>query len=114
MKTQKELRYDVWLRSPEEALERAFDEHTERIRWTKPRGPIAFLYQSLKGKNSDTHYGSFRYIYKADLEGRKYEIQFWDGQVTIHWLDIVHNERAPWPNRNEWIDEDKEGWPPGF
>jgi hypothetical protein len=107
-----ELRYDTWKRSPEEALQRAFDEHMERVPWPGKHDQSAFLWQSLKGKGENTTYGSFQTIRKNSLEGRKYEIQFWDGQVTIHWLDVVHNARAPWPNRNEWIDEDREGWPP--
>lgn len=103
-----ERRSETWKRSPEEALQRAFDEHEKRAPY-QPQ--TAFLSVSLMGRDGKTRYGSFKYVKKSSLVGRRYEIQFWDGQVTIHLLDVVHNERTC---KSEWIDKDREGCPPEF
>lgn len=101
-----ELRYDTWKRSPEEALQRAFDEHPNKIYYHQD---TAFLFVSKMGKDSKKCYGSFKYVKKSALIGRDYKIQFLNDKVAIHLLDVVHN---PQTRRSEWIDKDREGCPP--
>lgn len=100
------LRYQIFNCSPEEALQRTFDEHAKKIPYHQD---AAFLFVSKLGKDSKKYYGSFKYVKRSALVGRKYEIQFWDGTVAIHLLDVVHN---PQTHCNEWIDKDREGCPP--
>lgn len=87
----KETRHETFERSPEEALQRAFDEFGERCSYKKR---CAFLWTSLRGLNSSVTYGSYKYVYEHELKDRKYRIEFWDGQVAIFYLDTVHNPRT--------------------
>lgn len=86
----RESYYEIYLRSPEECLRAFFDNAAKDLRYVKDS---AFLYQSLRGMDGQT-YGSYKAISKQMLEGRKYRIEFWDDQPSIHWLDVVHNPKT--------------------
>lgn len=90
----RETLYEIYQRSPEECLQAMMDRTSERTPYSHPNGDAAFLWQSLRGKNEKTVYGSFKWITKKMLEGRQYRIEFWDGQPSIFWLDVVHNPRT--------------------
>lgn len=86
-----ETMYEIFKRSPKEALEAEFARREKRCPWEP--GCI-FVWQSRAGHDTATRYGSYRTITRAELERRQYEIEFWDGQVSIFWLDEVHNTRT--------------------
>ena len=73
------------MRSPEEALERTFAEHRERVPWGND---TIFVWQSTTGIDGGG-YGSYRSITREELNRRTYEIQLCDYAVGIHWTDTL-------------------------
>ncbi len=39
------------------------------------------------GIDKKTRYGHFQYFERKDLEGRKYSLEFWDGDLYIFFID---------------------------
>ena len=86
--------FETFKRSPIEALECMDRGSHKRMPWTYPAADSVFLWQESRGKHSPTWYGSYSHLRLSDLEGRKYEIKFYDDQCAIRWLDVVHNPKT--------------------
>lgn len=92
--THRETRYETFLRSPEEAVQRAFDDYSERLPYTHPNRDAAFLWQGCLGVDGKTRYGSYRVVTRAMLDTRTHRIEFADGQASIFWLDVRHDPKT--------------------
>lgn len=86
-----ETSYESFLISPEAVLEAEFLKSKQGIHWMPER---IFISCSLKGIDGKTNYGSYKYITRQDLKDREYELQFWDGKISIFWTDVVHDPRG--------------------
>jgi len=82
---------------PEAALERAFQiaESSGSLSAWPDKGRL-FMWTSMMGNHGLYGYGSFKYVTRADLVGRKYEVQLSDGGcgLAIFWTDVVHDPKA--------------------
>lgn len=83
-------RYELYLKDPKAALEAAFEEANKDRVWSQGK---VFLWSGGASRDG-TRYGRYNYITKEMLEGRQYDIEFWDGQVTIFWTDVWYNPRT--------------------
>jgi hypothetical protein len=84
---------ELFARSPELALERAFKEHEQRAPYSGVG--VAHLFNHLQGlQEFFTGYGSFKFISKRELQGRVYRIGLSDYYPSIHWLDVLHNSQT--------------------
>lgn len=80
---------DIFRRSPQEALEEKFRRAKHSL------SPEAiFVYQSKLGTCKKVRYGSFKAISRKQLEGRVYEIEFLDYDVSIFWKDVLHDPKT--------------------
>lgn len=86
--------FEIFKRSPMEALEYMAKDLSRRLPYSHPNSDTVFAFQEARGKNSTMWYGSFRYLKLSDLEGRKYQILWFDHQPGIRWLDVVHNPQT--------------------
>lgn len=93
--------FEIFKRSPMEALEYMAKDRNKRLPFTYPTPDTVFVWQEACGKNSTMWYGSFRHLRLSELEGRKYEIKFYDDKPAIRWLDVVHNPKT---HKNEPIE----------
>lgn len=82
----KERLSDVYARSKVEALDRAFNDAGKR--WAKP-----LLWCSALGTDGVT-YGLYKHISREDLEGREFEIVFWDYAVGLMFTDVLYDPRT--------------------
>jgi hypothetical protein len=89
--------YDTYLRSPEEALEQAFATSKCIDKET------IFAWVSYLGTDRQTRYGRYRYLPRKELEGRKYNIEYWDGKVSIYFTDQLFD---PITNKHIQLNED--------
>ncbi len=55
----------------------------------------AFVHVSVLGKDGQ-RYGSFRRIWRKDLEGRYYIVERWDYRPSVMLLDTLFDERLPY------------------
>lgn len=78
--------YELWRIDPELALEVLLIEGENRLLRD------AHCWQTQYGIDG-TGYGSFQPLRRSMLEGRRYHIEFWDGKISICWLDVVHDPR---------------------
>jgi hypothetical protein len=85
----KERLLDLWDRDPHAALDRVLTE-------AENKGHQAFLWVNQYGNELDpyTRFGKYRYVSRQDLKGRTYLIEYWDGMVSILFLDVLHNIRT--------------------
>ena len=83
--------YSIYLRSPRAALEESIRRRTSR-QWYTCR-PHLFCWQTTRGIDGVT-YGSFRVIYKDELDRRAYRISMADYDVSIEWLDRYYVPRT--------------------
>lgn len=76
----------IFERSPEEALDETFKRYRKIVSY----GPeVAHFYCSMAGVPPNrTRYGSYKMIYRKDLADRQYRLEFWDGAVSIFFLDV--------------------------
>lgn len=81
-----ELLSAIFDRSPEEALDQTFKRYRKFVSY----GPeVAHFWCSMAGVPPDhTTYGSYKMVFRKDLADRKYRLEFWDGAVTIFFLDV--------------------------
>lgn len=84
--------YQIYKRDPLAALDEAFrrEEARHGSCWNK----CIFVWQSLLGVDGKVTYGSYKNISRKDLEGRKFRVEFWDHNVSIYWLDVLHDPRT--------------------
>ena len=81
---------EIFRRSPEEALEEKFRREEARLY----PGVGIFCYQSVMGNHAEHRYGSYKRLYRRDLEGRKYEIEYMDSDICIFWTDVLHDPKT--------------------
>lgn len=93
-----ERMFEIFARSPEEALEETFKRAEERCPWAKDQ---IFAWCSVMGIDN-TRYGRYKYVTRDYLKGRQFRIEFWDGAISLFWLDAVHLPRG---NRTLLINE---------
>lgn len=79
----------IFERSPEEALEETFRRYAERCPWDKDS---TFMYTCEMGLDG-VRYGSFKTVRKSNLVYRKFNIEFWDGAVSLFYTDVFHHPR---------------------
>jgi hypothetical protein len=84
----------TFLRDPEAALQRAFDEATDRTPFSNPHRDSAWLHQSAAGKGTAQGVSAYGPVTRDMLRGRRYRIEWVDGDVSIHWLDRVYDHRT--------------------
>ena len=90
MKREKSLG-DIWRESPEEALEEAYRRNNKRHHpFYQDVIPLWVSFTSANG----TGYGSYRHVRKEELVDREYDIEFWDGMVSIRFTDVIFNPRG--------------------
>ena len=75
--------YELWQKDPQAALEDAIQRHS-KLSWNPDS---IFCWASYSGKDG-VRYGSFKILTRKDLEGRKYDIEFWDGAVSLFFTDV--------------------------
>lgn len=88
--TRKPTYYELYLESPQKCLDQFVKDAQDRSSLLRER---VFINQSCEGLRDKTRYSSFRYVEHEELRGRKYDIEFWDGAPSIHWRDVLHDER---------------------
>lgn len=66
----------------------------EALRQVLNRRQGAFLWISRMGVDGITRYGQYRTVTTTDLVGRTYLIEYWDGMVSIHFLDSLHDPKT--------------------
>lgn len=76
--------YERYKHDKEAALDYAF---TSQRKWCDPVDR-AFMWTSTMGTDG-TRYGSFKHISRTQLEGRTYDIEFWDGAVSLFFTDVL-------------------------
>jgi hypothetical protein len=79
---------DLYDESPRKALEKVLDDAAAR----SGRGQ-AFLSCCVIGLDG-TGYSSFRHVDRKTLEGREFQVEFRDGNVTITFTDVRHDPRT--------------------
>ena len=84
-----EVMYDIYKRSPEEALEETFKRAKDRCPWVENE---IFTWCSVMGIDG-VRYGRYRTVTKKSLTERKYNLEFWDGKVSFLFTDAVHLPR---------------------
>ena len=83
--------YEDFKKDPQLALDKAFESFSKR----SYRKDTVFIHISYLGIDGKTRYGSHKYITRKDLEGRKYDLEYWDGKVGIHFTDELHDPKNP-------------------
>jgi hypothetical protein len=79
--------YDVFKQSPEAALKMVLDKHENTYKGT------ATLWCSSVSKGG-TRYGSYKPVSYKKLIGRKYDIEYWDGMVSIFFTDVWYDPKT--------------------
>lgn len=74
---------EIYRRSPHEALDVVLTEGEKHYHG------CAFLWTSIKDANG-VRYGSYKHVNRKDLEGRTYEIEFLDYQVSLLFTDKLY------------------------
>lgn len=81
---------EIFDESPEAALEERFRRELERA----PYGlGTIFIWTSVKSKDG-TRYGSYKYVTRKDLEGREFDIEFLDYDVSLLYTDVIFEPRG--------------------
>jgi len=81
--------FDIFQEDPEKALEERF------IREKKRTGNKAIFIWTSSKSTDGTRYGSYKYVTRHQLEGRKIEIEYWDGDISLLFLDVVFDPKNP-------------------
>jgi hypothetical protein len=81
---------ELYDRNPEEALDYAFANNAVPY----SNEPTIFIWTGMMGICRKTCYGSFSYVKRSRLVGRKYEIELYDGNVSIFFTDVLHDPRT--------------------
>jgi hypothetical protein len=92
-----ETLYEIFQRSPQEALDKLFAISKADTPWNSKK--TIFMYQSALGVCGKVRYGGFRYVSREEVDTRSYELEFWDGTVTIFWTDVLFDPHRAWPNK---------------
>ena len=92
---------EIFERSPEEALEESFKRAADRCPWEKDQ---IFVWCSVLGIDN-IRYGRYKYVTRDYLKNRQYRIEFWDGAISLFWLDAIHLPRGRTLLINEIFDE---------
>lgn len=89
----RETLYQVFQRSPQEALEQSIAAYSKRAMRLEN---CIFCWQSTLGvgDNANVRYGSYRVITRAELERRPHEIEYLDDEVSIFWKDMRHDSHT--------------------
>jgi len=90
-KRENEILWEIFVRSPEEALDTLFKRSQRHMPWVPER---AFLHTCMMGNHGLHRYGSSKYVTKAELVGRKYQIEYWDDSITLFFTDVVHDPKT--------------------
>lgn len=75
---------ELYAQDPKLALERVLSKDTGL-------GYVT-LWQSQLGSKGKVRYGLYKKITHKMLEGRTYDIELWDYDVSIFWTDVVFDE----------------------
>lgn len=51
------------------------------------------MWQSQLGSSGKVRYGLYKKITRKMLEGRTFEVEFWDYDVSIFWTDVIYDEK---------------------
>ena len=89
--------YEIFKKSPEEALEVFFQREKERCPYENGR---IFIWVS-SFSDDGVRYGECRYVTKQQLEGRSYTIEFMDGKISLLMTDVVFL-----PKTYSWVHRD--------
>lgn len=82
--------YALYLQDPEKALDYAFANCAVPY----SAEPTIFIWTGSMGTCLKTRYGSYKHVKRSTLVGRKYNVEFWDGNVSIHYTDVLHDPRT--------------------
>lgn len=88
LKSHRETMSEIFGRSPAEALEETFNRYKKLNPFDSDH---CFISTACYGPDLSTSYSRFSRVTKKDLEGRMYIIEFWDGKVTLFFIDVIHN-----------------------
>jgi len=81
---------DTFLVDRAQALELAFTiDHLYVSQYPNSRERLVTWVSSMG--IDGVRYGSFKYVYKDELQHRKYDIEYWDGRISIHFTDVLHH-----------------------
>lgn len=91
----------IYRRSPVEALNELFSRERKRLPYTYKFDDGAFMFVSTLGIDGRTRYGSYKTVTRKMLEGRAYDITFYDYAIGIFFTDVLFdpktNTRIPKP-----------------
>ena len=79
---------EIYARSPQEALNVAFDRAREKCLYCPAQ---IFVWQSTMGTDGIS-YGKYRYVDRNELNSRSHKIEFFDGFICIRWTDVLLNK----------------------
>lgn len=92
--------HEIYIESPEEALEETFNQYKNDL-YTPGR---IFIWVSSFGDDG-VRYGKFRYVSKNNINGRDYNIEFWDGEVSLSMTDTTFD-----PRTRKFLDKKTNTW----
>lgn len=84
--------YQIFQQDPKEALEEQF--RRERARLSYLPEDVIFCWTSVLGIHGEHRYGVYRNVTRKELEGRQYDIEYWDGRISIFFTDVVHDPKT--------------------
>jgi hypothetical protein len=84
----KERLFDIYQRSPEEALDHVLSEAKLKF-WSESES----LWCSSLGVDGRTRYGLYKLVDRTTLIGRLYDIEFFDGTVGIFFTDVLFDPK---------------------
>lgn len=91
-------RYELWKRDPVAALKAEYAEWEREHKWLRIGPMLSCSYQCcpLLAYRSlvKTRYGGYKNVPREHLEGRTYDIEFWDGKVALFFTDVWYNPRT--------------------
>lgn len=79
--------YEIYQENPQAALDHVLDEG-EKTLW---KG--ISMWQSSFGIDNKTRYGRYRKFTREDFVDRTYNIEYWDGMVSIFWTDVLFDSK---------------------
>lgn len=82
--------YNQFPDRPDLALAALFKEPRATLYGKRPRVFVYVWYTGTDGVG----YGSFKYVYRDELEQRQYEVEWCDYAPGIHYLDVRYNPRT--------------------
>lgn len=87
---------ELYRKDPQLALQHMFDKRTHRMLGLPGTTPKyrenAHMWSSTMGIDG-TRYGSYKYVYKDELQTRKYIIELVDYSIGIFYTDVLYDPR---------------------